>query len=402
MRIVADADILSVRECFSELGELELVDGRQINSRQLRNADALLVRSITKVDERLLSDSAVRFVGTATSGTDHVDAEYLQDRGIQFSHAGGCNANAVTEYCFAALALLARQRGWSPKGKVFSLIGAGHVGGLLARKLRALDFQCMAFDPVIDASRQAQLEACGVEFVGYRDALQADLVSFHVPLIRSGRHPTYHQLSMNDIRNLPRDCVLLNTSRGPVIANADLKQVLTERNDIAVALDVWEEEPCLDPALLELVSLGTPHIAGYSVEAKLNATNGLLTGFCKFFRVSLPDVTKPDVTKTDVTKPEVTGAGNDLQQLNFEERQWDHDDSFCSSLILKALPVDQIDKDLRARIAGNSGQGAATFDLLRRQLAGRHEFSSYQLAGENLSIEQQRLMQVLGFSVSRH
>jgi len=388
MRIVADADILSVRESFSSLGELELVEGRQINSGHLRDADALLVRSITRVDKSLLADSAVRFIGTATSGIDHVDSDYLNNRNIQFAHARGCNANAVTEYCFAALDFLSLRRGWDCQDKLFSLIGAGHVGGLLARKLRALGIQCVAYDPLIAASRQAELETTGVEFVSYREALQADVISFHVPLSKSGPYPTYHLLSLDEINNLPRDCVLLNTSRGSVIANRDLRQALGKRHDLQVVLDVWEQEPNLDPALLDQVCLATPHIAGYSIEAKLNATSSLLTQFCQFFQVEPPAQTGDHE--------------GGLQHLEIAEHQLDSSDSNCSGLILKALPLDQIDNDLRASFAEDAGQGAATFDKLRRQLAGRHEFSACQVASSNLTVEQQRMLQVLGFTVSPH
>ena len=389
MRIVADADIFSVRECFSEFGKLELIDGRKINSTHLQNADALLVRSITRIDEQMLAKSPVRFVGTATSGTDHVDTEYLQRRGIHFCHARGCNAKAVTEYCFAVLALLMQKLGRSTQGKLFSLIGVGQVGGLLARKLCELDIQCVAYDPLLEASKKTELETCGIEFIEYREALKADFITFHVPLSRQGNYPTYHQLSAEEMKDLPRDCVLLNTSRGAVIANTDLRQVLKKRDDLAVALDVWEGEPDLDPELLELVFLGTPHIAGYSMEAKLNATSHLLKLFCNFFHVEPP------------VKLSRAGDGGQ-QQLSFGDQPSDRDDMFCSRAILDALPLDDIDNKLRDKFARDPGSGAIAFDLLRRQLAERREFSAYQVTGKNLSAQQHRMLQVLGFNVSRH
>jgi erythronate-4-phosphate dehydrogenase len=385
MRIVADADILAVRESFSGLGELTLVDGRQIDAFSLKNADALLVRSVTRVDEQLLVNTPVRFVGTATSGTDHVDTDYLSDHKIHFSDTRGCNASAVAEYCFGVFALLAQQRGLVLRNKLVSLIGVGRVGSLLARKLRELDVQCVAFDPYLQGPDKAVLEDLGVEFVEFGEALKAELLTFHVPLTRYGDFPTFHQLSSEQMMSLKRDCILINTSRGAVISNADLKQVLQKRDDLAVVLDVWESEPDLDRELLDLVFLGTPHIAGYSIEAKINSTRSLLSQFCKFFGTNPPE--ENSVGDSTVT-----------QQLDGP----DPNDRFCSRLILDALPLGQIDSNLRSLMAGDSVQGAAAFDLLRRELTGRREFSAYRVAGSSLSREQERLLRVLGFSISRH
>jgi erythronate-4-phosphate dehydrogenase len=385
MRIVADAEILSVHESFSGLGELQLVEGRLIDAHSLQNADALLVRSVTRVDEQLLANTPVRFVGTATSGTDHVDIDYLHDRKIHFSDARGCNANAVTEYCFGVFALLAQQRGLDLRDKLVALIGVGRVGSLLAQKLRALDVECVAFDPFLEAGDKAALEGRGVKFVEFDEALRGDLLTFHVPLTRFGSHPTYHQLTAGQMMNLKRDCILLNTSRGAVVCNSDLKQVLKKRDDLTVVLDVWEPEPELDRELLDLVFLGTPHIAGYSLQAKLNSTRSLLTQFCNFFGASLPAEVGVD-------------GGEALQQLDGP----DATDRFCARPILEALPLVAIDTDLRSLMADDAVQGSAVFDQLRRRLTGRSEFSAYRVAASRLSSEQERLLKVLGFSINRH
>ena len=384
MRIVADADILSVQECFSRLGQLELVEGRKINNKLLQEADALLVRSITRVDETLLANSKIQFVGTATSGIDHIDTDYLRTRKIQFCHAQGCNAIAVTEYCLAALALLSRERGLTFKGRQFALIGVGQVGGLLATRLCELGMQCVAYDPLLNESRRMELQRIGVEFVEYDEALQAQIISYHVPLVRGGEFPTFHQLAAAELRNLPRDCVLINAARGPVVSNTDLKQVLMERDDLAVILDVWEGEPYPDPLLLDLVFLGTPHIAGYSVESKRRATNRLLEQFCEHFAVQY-------------IVQDAVSAEDSQCQLTLAAQSLDRQDEFCSGLILEAFPVDQTGMRLREEIASFKRGQISPFDSLRRELSSRREFSAYQIEDLNLSNEQRRFLQLLGF-----
>jgi len=384
MRIVADADILAVSESFSGLGELKLVDGRKIDAHTLRNADALLVRSITRVDEKLLSNTPIRFIGSATSGTDHVDRAYLRKHNIEFADAKGGNANAVVEYCFAAFVWIAQEQGFQLQNKQVSLIGVGNVGGQLAHKLRELDVQCAAYDPLLAERDKIDLQEKGVKFVDFAQALKGDIVSFHVPLTRVGNYPTYHQLSHEQMMNLPPGCIMLNTSRGAVLCNSSLKRALKERDDLTVVLDVWEQEPEIDRELLDLVHLGTPHIAGYSVEAKINSTRSLLSQFCDFFGTQIPDEI-------------ATGEKWESRQLDVADTNGSH----CAQAIFAALPVDEIDRSFRSLLIDSTTQPAEAFDRLRRELAGRREFSAYRIATSRLSGDQKRLLEILGFSVSQ-
>ena len=407
MHIVADANILSVQDCFAGLGELELVDGRDINRQHLQHADVLLVRSITRVDEALLENTPVQFVGSATSGIDHVDVEYLKSRGIAFADARGSNARAVVDYCFSALAWLRRNRDWNPFLHTVGIFGAGRVGGLLARSLSSLGVQCVAFDPFLDEREKHALRKAGIEMVTFDEALQADAVSFHVPLTRSGTHPTFHQLSPDGLQRLKKDCVLINASRGSVIDNLALLDTLKKRDDLAVVLDVWEGEPDINRELLERVVIGSPHIAGYSVEAKLNATVILLQQTCDHFNIAGSSpingiIKKPVETSVnrECEPTDTYSADSDGQVLQFDGAAMKRMDDFCSEILLSAFPLADIDRQLRREFGRPDAAPATIFDHMRKRLAARREFSAFQIGDDCLSPIQRRLLQVLGFQLT--
>lgn len=389
MRIVADADILSVKDSFAALGELELLPGREIRPHHVRDADILLVRSITRVDEALLSGSRVMLVGSATSGVDHVDTRYLMEQGIAFFSASGSNANAVVDYCLTALALLSLQRGRNLYSCNAAVVGAGNVGGLLARKLVRLGIQCTVHDPLLTASAQSALRAEGVTLGSLNDALEKDIVSLHVPLTLSGEYATWHLVSSAQLQLLNQDSFLLNTSRGAVVDGEALKSFLAKRKDVAVALDVWEGEPHLDQELLARVALGTPHIAGYSVEAKRRATEQMKQQIYRHLGIA------PEAGSTG--KP----ASDPVCRFSVEDCQ-QRQDQFCTTLLAQVLPLSWLDAQLRREFIGAGGRGAQLFDSLRKELSGRREYAACRLANGGLTSHQRRFLEVLGMGLSSH
>jgi len=386
---VADADILSVRDSFAALGELELLPGREIRPHHVRDADILLVRSITRVDEALLSGSRVMLVGSATSGVDHVDTRYLMEQGIAFFSARGSNANAVVDYCLTALALLSQQRGRDLYSCSAAVVGAGNVGGLLARKLVQLGIQCTVHDPLLTESAQSALRAEGVTLSTLTAALENDVVSLHVPLTLSGKYATWHLISSAQLQLLKRDCFLLNTSRGAVVDSEALKSFLVKREDVAVALDVWEGEPYLDPELLARVALATPHIAGYSVEAKRRATEQLKEQIYRHLGIA-PEVCSGDKLAPD---PVCRFSVEDCKQIQ---------DQFCTTLLAQVLPLSWLDAQLRREFIGAGGRGVQLFDSLRKELSGRREYAACQLADCGLTSQQRHFLAVLGMGLSPH
>jgi erythronate-4-phosphate dehydrogenase len=272
MKIVADENIAYAKHFFADLGELVLLPGRTITAQDVRDADVLLVRSVTPVNRALLEGSAVRFVGSCTIGTDHIDQTYLNSAGIAFAFAPGCNAQAVVEYVVAALLGLQVDLTSARVG----VVGCGNVGGRLLRYFLAKNIDAIGCDPFLQNS--------DLPLRNFSDILQCDVICLHTPLTKNGAHPTWHLLDAARIQQLRPNTVLLNAGRGAVIDNAALLQRIEQHNDLRVVLDVWENEPAINGELLAQVDIGTPHIAGYSAEGKLRGTEMVYEALCQFLR----------------------------------------------------------------------------------------------------------------------
>ena len=276
MKIVADENIPYVQEVFGSLGRVECVSGRALDRNNLKDAEALLVRSITRVDAELLEGTQVRFVGTATIGTDHIDQEYLRAREIAFTSAAGSNANSVAEYVITALLVLAQRNGWDLQDKTLGIVGVGNIGSRVEKMAPVLGLKVLCNDPPL------QRQTDDARFVDLEQVLAADFITVHVPLTRTGSDPTYHLFDEAVLRQLSPQTVLINTSRGAVVDNLALNARLEQNGLGAAVLDVWEPEPEINLDLLERVAIGTPHIAGYSLDGKANGTAMLYERLCEF------------------------------------------------------------------------------------------------------------------------
>ncbi len=357
MRIVADENIVAVDEYFSAYGKLVKLPGRQITAADVRDADALLVRSITPVNEKLLSGSRVKFVATATSGTDHLDLDWLDEAGIYVSDAAGCNANAVVEYVFAAISTLLADKKLTLTNKTFAVIGAGHVGGRLLRLLSFLGVECIACDPFVDHSIFP-----GIRFVTLEQALKANIISLHTPLTTTGPHVTLHMLDDCRLASLQPGTLLINAARGEVVDNDALLKLLDSGADLLTVFDVWENEPQVNAALAQTVDIATPHIAGYSMEAKLAASVSNYRAFMQHFGLQeRNDFVEARTSGLLLRKNELAGfVGDKTAQLRVAEK-------IDSSFDLRKLSQEF------KRGAGQC-DGAALFDSLRKSLISRREF----------------------------
>ena len=258
------------------MGEITRYPGREIGPSAVETADVLLVRSVTPVDETLLQDSAVQFVGSATIGTDHVDQAYLDAADIAFAHAPASNADSVADYVVAALLRLAQRRGVSLEGQTVGIVGCGNIGSRLARRLPALGLTVLKNDPP-----RAEAADGPHDFVPLDTVLdRADIVTCHVPITTERPHPTHHLLSEDALARLSTDAWLINTSRGRVVDNDALLAALRDEQIGAAVLDVWEGEPTPTPALVEAVDIATPHIAGYAYDGKVRGTSMLYEALC--------------------------------------------------------------------------------------------------------------------------
>lgn len=277
MKILVDENMPYARELFSRLGEVKAVPGRPIPVEELNHADALMVRSVTKVNESLLSGTPINFVGTATAGTDHVDEAWLKQAGIGFSAAPGCNAIAVVEYVFSALLMLAERDGFSLRDRTIGIVGVGNVGSRLQTRLEALGIRTLLCDPP-RAARGDEGDFRTLDEL----VKEADVLTFHTPLYKDGPYKTLHLADETLIRRLKPGAILINACRGPVVDNAALLARLNAGQPLSVVLDVWEGEPDLNVALLEAVDIGTSHIAGYTLEGKARGTTQVFEAYSAF------------------------------------------------------------------------------------------------------------------------
>jgi erythronate-4-phosphate dehydrogenase len=346
MRLVIDENIPSARAAFGAFGELRVQPGRAIDAAAVRDADVLLVRSVTRVDAALLEGSRVRFVGTATAGIDHVDTRYLARRGIVFASAPGSNADSVVDYVLSALAICLPGPAALPS---VGIVGCGQVGARLLARLRALGAACRVFDPFVAGIAEAAPLAA---------VLDCAVVTLHVPLTTHGPHPTFHLLDASRLAALRQDALLINTARGEVVDNAALRAALAERPAMRAVLDVWEPEPALDPGLLDRCTLGTPHIAGYAQDGKLRGVAQVLAALRAFLGTAAGQGTAlalPTAGQLDAA----CGGWRDAALACYDPR------------------VD--DARLRAAVAADPSAHAAAFDRLRRDYPPRREFSAWRV-----------------------
>lgn len=336
MRIVADERIAALDATFGRHGDLLKADGRAIERALVEDADALLTRTVTRVDRALLEGTPVRFVGTATIGSDHIDSAWLERAGIRWTAAPGCNADATAQYTLAMYLLACRRLGRDPRAQRFGIVGRGNVGGRLMRMLERLDISCIACDPPLETQGKPGL-------VPMEDILACDVISLHVPLTRDGRWPTYRMFDDALFRQLGQGALLINACRGDVIAGPPLAQWLGRGGQ--AALDVWPDEPEIDTYTLEKVVVATPHIAGYSLDGKYRASAMIYSAFCECFGITPEPVLEapptPAPTKLDI-----------------------EDSSFMDQL-LEACPVARDDAAMRSLLECPEGERATAFEALR-------------------------------------
>lgn len=276
MRIVADENIPYVDTFFGGFGEIVRRPGRAICWDDIRTADVLLVRSVTPVTEALLAGTSVKFVGTCTIGTDHIDTAYCDKAGIRWASAPGCNARGVVDYVLGAVLTLAERTGLDPAGRRYGVIGVGQVGSRVQSMLSAFGWDVQVCDPY-------RANEPGFAHVPVDDLIAAcDVITLHTPLHRIGEHPTYHLLDEKRLANVAAGSWLINASRGETIDTQALLNRLQASRDLRVVLDVWEGEPAVDPSLAALCDLATPHIAGYSLDGKMRGTSQIYRTFCEY------------------------------------------------------------------------------------------------------------------------
>lgn len=365
LHILADENIPCVDEAFGRLGSVEHYVGRSLEPAEVQSADVLLVRSVTQVGPALLEGSAVQFVGSATIGTDHVDQDYLADRGIAFAHAPASNADSVADYIIAALLVLARRTQEPLRNQTVGIVGCGNIGGRLARRLPALGLSVLRNDP----PRADAAEAAGRahNFVSLDTVCrQADIITLHVPLTTNGPYPTRHLMDAAVFERLPPDTWVLNASRGPVVHGDALLEAMRHGPVSAAVLDVWENEPTPDSDLIRAVDIATPHIAGYAYDGKVRGTTMLYNALCDFLDV------EPTWNPETVLRPD---HPDDLRCRPPDPRlprtDWLH------HLARQAYDLEADDARMRERLGKAPTERGDAFSSLRATYPVRREFQRY-------------------------
>jgi len=376
MHILADENIPLVDEFFAGHGTVRRMPGRAINRASLEQADVLLVRSVTRVDRALLEGSAVRFVGTCTIGTDHLDLDHLDAAGIGWASAPGCNARGVVDYVLGALLALAEHAGASLERRRYGVVGAGEVGGRLVEVLRGLGWDVR----VCDQPRQAREAGA---FVSLDEILaECDVISLHTPLTLEGDYATFHLLDDARLSCLRPASWLINAARGAVVDNAALLGQLLRRSDLHAVLDVWEGEPQVDVALAERCRIATPHIAGYSLDGKLRGTAQIYRAFCARWGL------EPSVELADLMPV------SPLRGLSFEKTVTAQ--QLLPTLCRAVYDPRRDDADFRRSLQGDEAQRRAGFDQLRKDYPARREIDGLRVELRGASPELAQVVRALG------
>ncbi|MFB9134870.1 4-phosphoerythronate dehydrogenase [Vibrio sp. AK197] len=358
MKILIDENMPYAQQLFSQLGEVILKPGRHLTADDLVDVDALMIRSVTKVNESLLSKAnKLKFVGTATAGMDHVDQALLAEKGIFFTAAPGCNKVGVAEYVVSVMLVLAQQQGFSIFDKTVGIIGAGQVGSYLEQCLKGLGLKVLINDPPKQQQGDERL------FTPLNQLLEkADIITVHTPITRDGDHPTHHLFDQATLDALRSDQILINAARGPIIDNQALKQRLAKQDGFTAALDVFEFEPEVDMELLPLLAFATPHVAGYGLEGKARGTTMIFNSYCQFLERDL----SASASELLPTAPVPYIA---------LDRAWD--EATLHNLTQLVYDVRKDDALFRREI-----HKPGSFDQMRKQYWDRREYSAVQLAGD--------------------
>lgn len=378
MKIVADADIPFVRECFSSIGEVTVLRGREMTPWVVADADVLLVRSITPVGVDLLAGSKVRFVATATIGFDHIDVDFLRQNKIGFASAPGSNANSAAEYVIAGLLEIGRRHDLGLEGKSIGVIGVGNVGSRVARKCSALGMQVYLNDPPL------QRQTGDPKYLPIEELFDCDFITVHTPMTFGGPDKTYHLVDEEFYSSLKGGCVFINASRGGVVDSSALKAAIRSGRLKATVLDVWENEPNIDTELLDMVDIGTPHIAGYSLDGKITGLMMIYKATCEHFGLKpkfgiedfLPEPTVPEVKlSSDVA---------DEQEV-------------ISNVVQEVYQIEGDDKNLREILGKPAEEVGPHFDSLRKNYPVRREFQNTKVRINNANSALAEKLRGIGF-----
>ncbi|MHC1732332.1 MAG: 4-phosphoerythronate dehydrogenase [Bacteroidales bacterium] len=382
MKIVIDDKIPFIRGAFERWADVVYAPGSSIDAWMVADADALIVRTRTKCNAGLLEGSNVRIVASATIGFDHIDTAWLEQHGIKWANAPGCNSGSVMQYITALLLFLAQKHSLDLQSLTLGIVGVGNVGSKVARAAQTLGVRVLLNDPPRQRREEGSIssgpgKAGGTEFHPLDKLLkESDILTLHVPLNREGEDKTFHLLGRHNIPLMKRDAIVINSSRGEVVDNIALRDALKEGSLRGAALDVWEGEPDTDPELVALTDIATPHIAGYSVDGKANATINSVRVVAA--ELGLPMRGWQPEGLPQPAEPVIDLAGVSESSLDAVTRA-----------VFHSYPIVEDDRLFR--------NGREKFEYIRDNYRIRREFGSYSVRTE--SREAGHILHNLGFQI---
>jgi len=363
--IVIDEEIPYMRGIFEPYADVRYLKCKEINRKALEEVDGIIIRTRTTCSSALLEGSPVSFIGTATIGTDHIDKEYCARSGITVAHAAGCNSAAVAQYVVAAILAIVNRQRRKLKDLTLGVIGVGNIGSRVVAMAQALGMKVLLNDPP-----RALLEG-GAGFVTLESLLaQSDVISLHVPL----QPDTWHLADVSFFEQLVRTPIFINTSRGEVVDEAALVRFVPKMS--AVVLDVWEREPAISKMVLDTTSLATPHIAGYSIEGKRNATVMITRAAASFFGwKGLKNFSLSALPMQSLALQKIPKGWEDALHLLFHQ----------------IFPI--VEEDFRLRLSPDR------FEEIRSAYIFRKENSGYAVRGACVDLISQKVLRSLGFGI---
>lgn len=373
LRIVADDKIPFLKGALEPFAEMIYMPGNKISREILMHSDALLIRTRTKCDESLLKDTGIRFIGTATIGYDHIDTRYCDKNKIIWTNAPGCNSSSVQQYISAALLKIAFKNNFQLKNKTLGIIGVGNVGSKIEKFARVIGMNVLLNDPPRERAE-------GKKNFQSLDAVlsESDIITVHVPLNMTGEDHTFHLFNDIAFRKVKKGSWFINSSRGEVTDTKDLKEALTSGILGASIIDVWENEPAVDLALMNLVSIATPHIAGYSTDGKANGTAMVVNSISKYF--NLPHVN---------WYPEnIPSPGSPVFSIDCDGKS---EDEIIREAVTHTYNIDEDNNRFRL--------SPLDFENLRGNYPLRREFSSFSISLIRGNSKTRKILKNLGFYI---
>lgn len=372
LRIIADDQIPFLKGVLEPYAEIRYLPGHQIRKNEIRNADALLIRTRTLCDAELLNDTAVKFIATATIGFDHIDTDYCNLYKINWVNAPGCNSSSVQQYLVLTLIQISKFNKSDLKGKTIGIVGVGNVGSKVAKLAEAFGMKVLLNDPP-----RARKEG-GNNFVSLEKLLaEADIVTVHVPLNIAGEDKTFHLFDEKTFTRMKPGAAFINTSRGEVVETKALTKVLTEGKISSAILDVWENEPKIDLQLMEKALIATPHIAGYSADGKANGTAMVVQALSRQFNLPLHDWFPANIPKP--VSPDI-----------FLDGQGKTTETILTEILSCTYDIHADDRSLRS--------STSTFEQQRSNYPLRREFPSYTVHVKNTDPASVQIISNLGFN----